>query len=534
MSYRLKQFGRGFFRSGICLLAALLCQLISIAPARADQASAFEVSLDPQRVHQPVTGRLYVFLQRSDEQHTPTTEPRAGPDWFSPEPFFGIDVLNFAPDQTIRSDDSADSFPDKLSHIAPGHYRAQAILDRNPDFQDHAKGVGNFYSAISEIVIDPQTPHVYPLVLDQVVAAEPWPDSRGIQEVRIHSDLLSAFHHRDITDCCAVVLPPSYYDQPQRRYPVVYIIPGFGSDHRRPFKHADLPSASAAGDEFIRVYLSGQTKWGHHEFADSATNGPRGQALVNELMPEIDRRYRTIPERNSRFLFGHSSGGWAALWLMVTYPEVFGGVWAGSPDPVDFRDFQGINLYADPPQNMYVDEAGQRRPVARRNDQVWIWFDTFAHMDDVLKRGGQLRSFEAVFSPLDPDGQPQQIWNRQTGRIDPQVARAWQKYDLRLVIEQNWPRLKPLLAGRVHIITGDKDTFYLDGAVRLLDQSLKQLGSDAEVILLPGRGHIDYLTPEFYARVLRQMSDLFRQLNPPRQHGVDGKVNPAMTSPESK
>ncbi len=443
---------------------------------------------------------------------------RAGPDWFNPEPFFGIDVHNFAPERTVRIDDSADSFPDKLSRIAPGHYRAQAILDQNPDYQDHAKGVGNLYSAISEIEIDPNSPHVYPLVLDQVVAAEPWPDSRTIQEVRIHSDLLSAFNHRDITDCCAVMLPPSYYDQPQRRYPVVFQIPGFGGDHRRALKNLNQPSDIRPGEEeFIRVFLSGQTKWGHHEYADSATNGPRGQSLVRELIPEIDRRYRTVPNRNGRYLFGHSSGGWSALWLMVNYPEVFGGVWASSPDPVDFRDFQGIDLYADPPQNMYVDPSGQRRPVARRNDQVWVWFDTFGHMDDVLKRGGQLRSFEAVFSPLDPEGQPQQIWNRQTGRINPEVAKEWQKYDLRLIIEQNWPRLQPLLAGRVHIITGDKDTFYLDGAVRLLDRSLKQLGSDAEVVLLPGRGHIDYLTPEFFAGVRAQMSDLYRRLNAAQQ-----------------
>jgi pimeloyl-ACP methyl ester carboxylesterase len=350
--------------------------------------------------------------------------------------------------------------------------------------------------------------------LDQAVEAESWPDSRNVQEVRFHSSLLSAFYQRDITDSCAVVLPPSYYNQPQRRYPVVYTIPGFGGDHRRALQYAETAPKYAPGDqEFIRVFLSGQTKWGHHEYADSATNGPRGQSLVRELIPEIDRRFLTIPNRNARFLYGHSSGGWSALWLMINYPETFGGVWSTSPDPVDFRDFQGINLYADPPQNMYLDESGQRRPLARRNDQVWIWFDTFGHMDDVIKRGGQLRSFEAVFSPLDANGQPQQLWDRQTGQINPQVAREWQKYDLQLLIQQNWPRLKPLLEGRVHIVTGDKDTFYLDGAVRLLDQSLKQLGSDAEVILLPGRGHIDYLTPEFHTGVRGQMTDLFRRLN---------------------
>ena len=182
-----------------------------------------------------------------------------------------------------------------------------------------------------------------------------------------------------------------------------------------------------------------------------------------------------------------------------------------SPDPVDFRDFQGVNLYASPPENLYYDNTGGRRPLARHGDQVMLWFPNFAHMDDVLKRGGQLRSFEAVFSPLDADGQPEKLWDRQTGRIDPNVASDWRKYDIRLTIERNWPRLAPLLAGRVHIFMGDKDTFYLDGATRLLDQSLKQLGSDAEVVFLPGRGHNDYINADFYANVRHEMSDLFRR-----------------------
>ena len=62
---------------------------------------------------------------------------------------------------------------------------------------------------------------------------------------------------------------------------------------------------------------------------------------------------------------------------MINYPDVFGGVWSISPDPVDFRDWQGINLYADPPQNMYVDRAGNRRPIARHGDQVMLWYDSF-------------------------------------------------------------------------------------------------------------------------------------------------------------
>ncbi len=215
---------------------------------------------------------------------------------------------------------------------------------------------------------------------------------------------------------CAVVLPASYYDQPQRRYPVIYMIPGFGGTYRTALQYADQPPVTEEGEtDFIRVFLTGECKWGHHVFADSATNGPHGEALVWELIPEIDRRYRTIANRNGRFLYGHSSGGWSALWLMVNYPDVFGGVWSVSPDPVDFRDWQGINLYADPPQNMYTDSAGSRRPIVRNGDQPVLWYDSFTQMDDTLKRGGQLRSFEAVFSPLGSERRAAQLWDRATG-----------------------------------------------------------------------------------------------------------------------
>ena len=89
-------------------------------------------------------------------------------------------------------------------------------------------------------------------------------------------------------------------------------------------------------------------------------------------------------------------------------------------------------------------------------------------MEDVIGDGGQLRSFEAVFSPLGPDGRPRRLWDRNTGAIDPEVAHAWEAYDIRLVLERNWPTLGPKLAGKLHVFTGALDTFYLEGAVRLL------------------------------------------------------------------
>jgi len=170
-----------------------------------------------------------------------------------------------------------------------------------------------------------------------------------------------------------------------------------------------------------------------------------------------------------------------------------------------------VNLYADPPLSLYVDPSGARRPIARSGDKVLLWYNSFAKVDDCLGRGGQLRSFEAVFSPRGKDGLPQKLWDRTTGRIDPVVARAWQKYDIRLKLERNWETLEPLLRGKMHITTGSLDTFYLEGAVEQLAGSLKQLGSDAEIVIVEGKGHGDVLTADLFRKMRAQMVAAFLQ-----------------------
>ena len=135
-------------------------------------------------------------------------------------------------------------------------------------------------------------------------------------------------------------------------------------------------------------------------------------------------------------------------------------------------------------------------------------------MDDVIGWGGQLGSFEAVFSPLDRDGRPRKLWDRATGAIDPEVAKAWEAYDIRLVLERNWPALGPKLKGKLHVITGDLDTFYLEGAVKLLKESLAKLGSDAVVEIVPDRDHSTLLDAKLAQRLDREMHAAVAELAP--------------------
>jgi hypothetical protein len=201
------------------------------------------------------------------------------------------------------------------------------------------------------------------------------------------------------------------------------------------------------------------------------------------------------------------------LWLQITYPDFFGGVWSTAPDPVDFRDFQMVDIY-EPNTNIFTDAKGEKRPLARNKDKVTLYYKPFSDMETVMGRGGQLQSFEAVFSPRGADGQPRPLWDRGTGRIDPAVAEAWQKYDIRMIMEKNWPTLGPKLAGKVHVYMGDEDTFYLDGATKLLQTSLKKLGSDAMVEIFPGRDHNSLMTAELRKRIAGEMAEQFRKGRP--------------------
>ncbi len=95
---------------------------------------------------------------------------------------------------------------------------------------------------------------------------------------------------------------------------------------------------------------------------------------------------------------------------------------------------------------------------------------------------------------------------RRPGAIDPAVAKSWERYDIRLVLERNWKTLGPKLKGKLHVYMGDLDTFYLEGATALLKQSLASLKSDAKVELFKGKDHGSLMTPQLRERIEGEMA----------------------------
>jgi hypothetical protein len=484
--------------------------LLILTPTSAEAQSRpleFRLTFDRSVSAQPFTGRVYVMLFKQD-----VNELRPGPDWFHPDPFFAKDVKNWQPGQALILDGKALGFPAAVDKVPKATYSIQAVMDFNRGERSFSTAEGNGHSRSLRRELDGATSGTVELRINQVYKSKPFVETERVKLVDIESKLLTAFHGRSTHLRAGVVLPRSFATDQQRRYPVVYEIPGFSGTHFGAYAAAERDATNVAGVEMIYVVLDPSCRLGHHVFADSANNGPCGRALVEELIPHLEAKYRGIGAGPARFVTGHSSGGWSSLWLQIAYPDHFNGVWSTSPDPVDFRDFQGIDL-TKPDANMFLDARGNKRPLARRGGKPVLFYRTFSDMEEVMGHGGQLASFEAVFSPRGSDGRPRKLWDRTTGTIDPQTAKSWENYDIRIVLENNWKTLAPKLAGKLHIWTGGEDTFYLDGAVKRLKESLARLGSDAVVEIHPGRDH-GLRDKAIRDRIAREMADRFLRTQP--------------------
>ena len=96
------------------------------------------------------------------------------------------------------------------------------------------------------------------------------------------------------------------------------------------------------------------------------------------------------------------------------------------------------------------------------------------------RSGGQWAIWEAIFSPVGSDGYAAPIWDRVTGEIDHEVAEYWrQNWDLTHHLVENWPRIGRSLAGKIHVATGDMDSYYLNNAVELMEEALTDLSDPA-------------------------------------------------------
>ena len=474
----------------------LFCVLFAVSCLLQAQSSPihFRVKL-PSDGGQPRSGRLLIFLSSSSKPEK-ELRPGFGPDahstWITAR-----EVVDAAPGAVIDVYDNDPAYPGPVSQAPAGDYQAMALLDVNHHYAYNGISAGDIRSDVIPLkALDPAHAGAVELTLTSVAPEKPIPTPAGSDMLDFQSPALSAFWDRPMEMRGVVVLPPDYAKS-DKRYPTVYWTHGFEGDLAMIAKYVApmYENLMAKGDlpPMIYVLLDESCPGGTHEFADSANNGPWGTALTTELIPYLEKKYRMQARPSGRLLTGHSSGGWAALWLQVAYPKIFGGTWPTSPDPSDFHSFTGPDLHSSPPSNFYHDAQGKPWPLVRMDgNDNFMSLEDYAHQEAVIGAyGGQLASFEWVFSPRGKDGAPEKVFDRATGEVNPEVAKAWEKYDVAEILRTHADELRPLLQDKIHLTVGTADTFHLDIPAHLLDATLKQLNIRATITFLPGKTHFD-------------------------------------------
>lgn len=471
-------------------------------------------------------GRLILMLAKNDKKE-PRFQITDGPET---QLAFGIDVENWKAEQIKAFNQGAFGYPiESLKNVPAGDYFVQVLLDKYQTYHrsdgkvvklgwDRGEGrqwnlaPGNLYSKPLKIKFDPKSTKPISLVLDQEIPPIPEPaDTKYIKHIKFKSERLSKFWARDIYLGAHVLLPEGFDSHPEARYPLAIFHGHFPADFGGwrttppdttvPCTYSDrfkldcynrIEQQEAydfykmwTGPNFPRmvaIEIQHANPFYDDSYAVNSENlGPYGDAITYELIPYLEKQFRCIGQGWARFMYGGSTGGWEALAAQVFYPNEYNGCYAACPDPIDFRAYTVVDIYKD--KNAYWLESDfKKTPRPGMRDYLGHVSATLreANMRELVlgtksRSGQQWDIWEAVYSPVGADGYPQRIWDKYTGEINPKVATFWREnYDLAYILKRDWPKIGNSLRGKIHIYCGDMDNYYLNNAVYLMEDILKE------------------------------------------------------------
>ncbi len=280
-------------------------------------------------------------------------------------------------------------------------------------------------------------------------------DRETIDSVVLRGNPLGDPHERPLW----IYTPPGYADS-ERRYPSVYVIQGYTGHvgmwaNRSPFKQpfietADAVFASGDAPGCVVVYVDAWTAYGGSQFVDSPGTGAYHTYLCDEVVPWVDARYRTIPDRESRAIAGKSSGGFGAMITPMLRPDLFGAL----------ATHAGDTLY----ELCYVPEFGAAARALRAYDHdITRWWADFRSRPAFSRpTDGVLLStlgVAACFS-AEPDGTPRLPFDPRSGALLPEIWQRWLDWDPVRMADRYPDALRSLRA--VWIDAGTRDDYFLD------------------------------------------------------------------------
>jgi enterochelin esterase family protein len=339
-------------------------------------------------------------------------------------------------------------------------------------------GAGNLMGDSKPVIVDGNA--VADIVLEQAVERPAKPEAcTGARHelVTIDAPETAGASGNPTTRRSCVIVPPSYANG-ERRYPVIYMFPGWGqtdSDAIATFGYDKLLDEQEvkAGKEAILVIVDTQTKLGASYLVDSPVQGSWDSYITKRLVPEIDRRFRTRAAPRSRATAGHSTGGFGAVSIALRHPELFGVVTASAPDGLD------------PVRWLFGDGSA--------GGQTWAL--PMLRAEDATGGPGFFASYAADWSsdssprgfafPVDPA----------SGQQKPDVIARWREHSPAAWLSDpaRAAAIRDAFSGRILIIAGKRDEFGLGEAAQQFHDALVQAKVESK-LELPDTGHMDAAT----------------------------------------
>ena len=455
-----------------------------------------EITIAADARAEATTGMVYVAISR-DNKRTPIEQaaPTARPSFR-----YAVESLQAGTPVAITAAERGHPIA-SLKDIPAGEYWMQPFVNVYTRFaradgktvwlhmdqwegQNWKRSPGNIYGDPVRVQFDPRSTAPIRLVADKVIPPiQPPADTELVKRIKIESQILTKWWGHPIY-LGATVLLPKDYDTASRRPLSGELRAGpLLAARARRLRHAAAPSTRSGSPpttpRMIYVTLQHPSPYYDDSYGvNSENNGPFGDAIMQELIPAVEEKFRVIREPWARTLSGGSTGGWIAAAHQIFYPDFYGRAFASCPDSLDFRYHQIVDIYKD--ANAYfidkgwmnVDRPNQQRPDGNIESMMKDENHYELVVGDKSRSGGQWDIWEATYSPVGADGYPRRLWDKSTGQIDKSVAETWRKYDLRHVLETNWSTLGPKVAHKLNVYVGDMDSYYLNNGVEKLNEFL--------------------------------------------------------------
>jgi S-formylglutathione hydrolase FrmB len=306
-----------------------------------------------------------------------------------------------------------------------------------------------------------------------------------------------------------VYTPPGYDDEPDRRYPSVYMIQGHTGQldmwhNRSPWRRnfpelADQLFASGEAPPCVLVWVDCWTSFGGSQFLDSPGTGQYHSYLCNEIVPFVDERYRTLDAAEHRGIAGKSSGGYGAMVTPMLRPDLFGGM----------ATHAGDALF----ETCYIPFWRETVRFLRDNydGSVERFFEDFRSRPALSKDGDMSVLNDwcmAACYSADEDGTVHLPYDTDTGELIPEIWEKWLAWDPVRMVENYAEAMQGMTA--IYIDAGRRDQFFLDLGAEAFRRRLADIGvTDVDFDLFDAtHSSIEYRYP-------RSLKYLAERLSPP-------------------